>query len=352
MSKAVAPNARASVRKGFEVIMARGQNDLELSDLKLFNYLLDRAYFQLDKVSIHQIPIKDALGYLGHNSVARLEASLRRLGEVKIEIDYTQDDVEHSVSCHFLSYDVSRTENGILEYAPDKMMLRFLWEPKVYARINMRFFQLFRTLYGAKLYEIMALFQNRRIRTWTVTVEELREKLGVTRGQYERFDNLKKSVIDRAVNEVNELATFGVAVDMKKSGRGGRVTHLSFSIVPRADVIDTAGDGYTSGSRKNQRDPKTPDLLDGQTDEERGDDVAITTETIDRAHEILEQANLPADSIQTYLDDWRGMVKLRRIANPDHHFLQYLNLKVEAAREEDLGDLDPTLLDDLLEDFD
>jgi hypothetical protein len=352
MSKLVIPNARASVRKGFEVIMARGQNDLELSDLKLFNYLLDRAYFQLDKVSIHQIPVKDALGYLGHSSVARLEDSLRRLGKVQIEIDYTQDEVEHSVSCHFLSYDVSRTENGILEYAPDKMMLRFLWEPKVYARINMRIFQLFRTSYGAKLYEIMALFQNRRIRTWTVTVEELREKLGVSPSQYERFDNLKKAVIDRAVNDVNEIATFGVAVEMKKSGRGGRVTHLSFSIVPRADVIDTAGDGYPAASRKGQRDPKTPDLLDGQTDEERGSDMVVTSETIDRAHEILTQAGMPAESIQTYLDDWRGAVKMRRISDPDHHFLQYLNLKIEAAREDELGDLDPSLITDLLKDFD
>lgn len=351
MSKMVAANSRTTVRKGFEVIMARGQNDLELSDLKLFNYLLERAYFQLDKKSIHQVSVKDTLGYLGHGSVQRLEASLRRLCEVKIDIDYTQNDVMHTASCHFLSYDVSRTENGILDYAMDPIMLRFLWEPKVYARINMRFFQLFRNPYGARLYEIMALFQNRRIRTWTVTVDELREKLGVGPTQYERFDNLKKSVIDRAVCEVNELAPFGVAVDMKKSGRGGRVTHLSFSIVPRSDVIDTAGDGYFS-SRKGQRDPNTPDLLDGQTDEERGSDVVFSSETIDRAHEMLTAAEMPTDSIQMHLDDWRNAVKLRRINDPDHHFLQYLNLKIEAAREEDLGDLDPSLLSDLLKDFD
>jgi hypothetical protein len=350
MSKLVAYNGRPSVRKGYEVIMARGQNDLELADLKLFNYLLEKAYWHLEKRSIHEIPVRDALGYLGHSSVARLEASLQRLGRVNVEIDYQQDDVLHSVTCHFLSYDVSKAEKGILQYAMDPIMLKFLWEPKVYAKINMRFFQQFRTSYGAKLYEIMALFQNRRQRTWVVSVEELREKLGVSPGQYERFDNLKKSVIDRALGEVNELATFGVSLDMVKGGRGGRVVELRFSIVPREQV--ELGSLGPASSKKPPRDPNTLDLLDGQTDSERGSEVVVSSEAIDQAHDMLNEAGMGVESMQGHLDEWREAIQRRRISDPNSHFLQFLQLKIDASREEDLADLDEDLFSDILKDFD
>jgi hypothetical protein len=349
MTKLVTYTGRP-VRKGYEVIMARGQNDLELADLKLFNFLLERAYWHLEKRSIHEIPVRDALGYLGHTSVARLETSLQRLGSVKVEIDYQQDDVMHSATCHFLSYDVSKAENGILQYAMDPIMLKFLWEPKVYAKINMRFFQQFRTSYGAKLYEIMALFQNRRQRTWVVSVEELREKLGVSPGQYERFDNLKKSVIDRALGEVNELATFGVSLEMVKGGRGGRVIELRFSIVPRSEV-ELGGSPALAG-KKSGRDPNTLDLMDGQTDLERGSEVVVSTEAIDRAHDMLEEAGMGVETVQRHLDDWRESIRRRQISDPSGHFLQFLQLRIEAARDEDLADIDADVFDDILKDFD
>ena len=349
MSKLVTYSGRP-LKKGYEVIMARGQNDLELADLKLFNFLLERAYWHLEKRSIHEIPVRDALGYLGHSSVARLETSLQRLGSVKVEIDYQQDDVRHSVTCHFLSYDVSKAENGILQYAMDPIMLKFLWEPSVYAKINLRFFQQFRTSYGMKLYEIMALFQNRRQRTWVVSVEELREKLGVSPGQYERMDNLKKSVIDRALGEVNELATFGVALEVVKGGRGGRVVELRFSIVPKAEV--EIGKPPALPAKKSNRDPNTLDLMDGQTDAERGSEVVVSTEAIDQAHRMLEEAGMGEEAVQRYLDEWRDSIRRRQISDPSGHFLQFLQLKIDAEREEDLADIDEDVFADILKDFD
>lgn len=203
---------RSTVCKSYEVIMARGKHQLDLQDMKAFLYLLHRSYIQSDNPGVQRVPVSEVLRYLGHTSVSHMQKSLRNLGSVKIEIDYQEGDEQRSVSCHFLSYDVSRTSNSMLEYAFDPILLKFIFEPEIYGKINMSLFSQFKTSQGAKLYAIMTLFKNRFHRTWTVSVDEFRARMGVSPDQYIRFDNLRRQVIEKAVTEINRIAPFGIEV--------------------------------------------------------------------------------------------------------------------------------------------
>src|SRR3546814_7974725 len=106
---------------------------------------------------------------------------------------------------HFLSYDLWRAEDGVLRFAFDPLLLQFLWEPKVFASLNLSRVRSFRSLYASKLYEAMSLYHKRFSPVWSVSMDDLRQFFGVA-GSHERFDNFRKKVIERAITEVNEVA--------------------------------------------------------------------------------------------------------------------------------------------------
>ncbi len=350
MNSVTLDSSRETVKKGREIILARGQHALELPDAKVFNYLLLRSYNRLTDRTIHEIPVSDALKILKHTSVARLEETLKRLGNVKIEFEYHKDGEDHSVACHFLSYDICQTENGVLKFAFDPILLKFLWEPAVYARINMQFFQQFKTTYGAKLYEILTLYFRRTYRTWSVSVEDLRVALGVRDDQYKRFDNLRRAVIDRAVDEVNALAPFGVELELVRGGLGGKVIELRFSVVPRSDLAAVPSDRVSSGKRQI-RDPQTVDIFDGRTDFERGTNLTVTNETLENARLILIEGGVQDFSVEEYLERWLQQSSGIVITDPDVNFISWVHASVEVRKDEVMAGVDEDLFASLLEDL-
>ncbi|MHA6345945.1 RepB family plasmid replication initiator protein [Roseivivax sp. CAU 1761] len=343
-------SAKGTVRKSYEVIMARGKYQLELQDMRLFIFLLHQSYGREDKTGIQFVPVADVLNYLGHRNLASLERSLRSLSSVKIEIDYEEEGQSRSVSCHFLSYDVSRTTNGTLEYAFDSILMRFIFEPKIYAKINMALFQQFKTTQGAKLFEIMSLFHKRTHRSWLVTVDEFRARLGIADDQYERFDNLRRSVIDRAVNEVNRLAPFGVVVDYIRGGRGGKVVSMEFKVVPRNELPLEALT-LEKARKPKGRDPQTVDMLTGHTDEETGRDLLVPHEAMQEALQVLEANSLGDADLPAYLDEWRETARQQKVTDPGAAFLQWLRLRFDASHEPDIDVFDADILENLLTEF-
>lgn len=338
------------VKKGYEVILARGQHELDLTDAKMFNFLLQHAYKRIGDQPIHQIPVRDALNYLGHRRLATLEQSLSNLGKVKIEINYQQDGVPHAVSCHFLSYDVSRAENGILQYAFDPILLRFLWQPKVYARINMKFLQQFKTVHGAKLFEIMSLYQNRYSRVWMVSIDELKAQLGVQDATYDRFDNFRRRILDRAVAEVNTYAAFNVDMEMIRSGRGGKCTSIKFSIVEK--VISGPSASIDHLHSTGWRDPNTVDFIDGKTDTERGSSLVISTATLGMAQQTIdENQDVSLDSLEQRVCEWRDQALGEIVRDSDENFMQWLNFKISKLQQTDFAPVDDQIFMNLLREF-
>ncbi|EPX83547.1 Initiator RepB protein [Salipiger mucosus DSM 16094] len=330
--------------------MARGKHQLDLQDMKTFLYLLHRSYNESADAGIQSVPVAELLNYLGHTSIKLMHRSLKNLGSVKIDIDYREGDDEHSVSCHFLSYDVSRTSNGMLEYAFDPILMRFIFEPQIYGKINMSLFSHFKTTHGAKLYEIMTLFKNRFHRTWTVPVDEFRDRFGIGTDQYCRFDNLKRHVIEKAVKEVNRIAPFGIDVSYIRGGKGGKVETLRFTVIPRTELpseaVATGNDPIPRG-----RDPKTVDMLTGQTDEENTLNLTVSDEALEEAVFIMSSNGTDEGELERYLDDWRASVAGQRVTDPGVNFLRWLRLKFSTRKETEMEQLDDSVIDSILAEY-
>jgi hypothetical protein len=122
------------LRKGSSVVTAVPYQNFPFTalDEHVFTYLLCRSYYDIEKGSVHTLPVRDVLEFTRLKGPAKLHESLRRLSSGLIEIDYIEKDSgdERTLFAHYLSADVSRTDKGMLTFAFDPILVPFLRDPR------------------------------------------------------------------------------------------------------------------------------------------------------------------------------------------------------------------------------
>lgn len=113
----------------------------------------------------------------------------------------------------------------------------------------------FTSSYANRLFEIVMQWQSIG-KTPTISLEELRSRLGVEEGQYSDMHNFKKRVLDIAVEQVSR-GDHIVTYEQHKKGR----TIIGFSFSFKLNK---------KRGQANQRNPDTIDWVNGQADNERG----------------------------------------------------------------------------------
>ena len=113
----------------------------------------------------------------------------------------------------------------------------------------------FTSSYANRLFEIVMQWQSIG-KTPTISLEELRGRLGVDEGQYSDMHNFKKRVRDIAVEQVSR-GDHIVTYEQHKKGR--TITGFSFSFKLNKKK-----------GKARQRDPDTIDWVNGQTDNVKG----------------------------------------------------------------------------------
>lgn len=102
--------------------------------------------------------------------------------------------------------------------------------------------------HGIRLYELLVQWES--VGTREVSVEWLRDALQLE-GRYPAIKDLKRWVIEPAVEQVNEHSPLAVSWSQRKSGR--RVSHLVFKFGPKAKASATS-----DASGKPPRTPRKP----------------------------------------------------------------------------------------------
>jgi len=81
-----------------------------------------------------------------------------------------------------------------------------------------------KTTYGLALYEL--ILQREKRRYWKVELEEFKRLMGAE-GKYEgRYDNLRRKIIDKAVDDINAITTYKLSYSPVREGR--KVAYLEF----------------------------------------------------------------------------------------------------------------------------
>jgi len=91
-----------------------------------------------------------------------------------------------------------------------------------------------------KMYELLKQYENTKEKTVVVTVEELRERLGIEKNEYDdRWDNFKRRVLDACQKALAEYTDIKFTYEPHgKRGKGNKILSLKFHIEGNKDYTD------------------------------------------------------------------------------------------------------------------
>lgn len=112
---------------------------------------------------------------------------------------------------------------GYTEFCFNHELKPFLLEVKQYAKYILRDFLPLKSFYSKRIYELIIQYKNTQNPSgeWQrkISVEDLKDYLGLNKGAYEKYNNLKNRVLVSSVEEINEKTNISISFEEKKQGR-------------------------------------------------------------------------------------------------------------------------------------
>ena len=208
------------------------QSKVSLLQRRAWNVLLANAYNELPDKDIHTVSMTELAAKLGFDSGNReyLKEVLQALRSCEVEWNLLDKDNKQvwGVASLLASAEI---KDGICTYGFAPHLRRKLYNPRVYAKLNLRLQNRFKSQYALVLWEIcFDYFDADRGQGETpfIPLETFRELLGIEKDEYPAFSIFNRAVIKPAIQEINDLTDYHVEVDQKRMGR--RVAELKFRI--------------------------------------------------------------------------------------------------------------------------
>ena len=223
--------AGSELKKHVGAVHVKGR--LSLLQRKVSNVLLYHAYEELPDTDIteHAISLKEIAEVTGFesNDHQMLRDVLEALVDLKIKWNIldSEGEEEWGVSS-FLAQAV--TKGGMCKYAYSPDLRRKLYNPEIYARINLSVQERFGSSYGLALYENCVRFRRTGSTGW-ITIEQWRNLLGVDPGRHEQFKYFNRDVLKPAIEEINRFSD--IRIEMQRRRKKRKIVALKFIIEER-----------------------------------------------------------------------------------------------------------------------
>ena len=209
------------------------QGNLTHLQRRAWNVLLANAYDELPTKEMHRVSIVELAEKLGFQSrnQEHLQGVLESLGEYVVEWNILGKDKKQIWGFAALLAS-AEIENGICTYAFAPHLRPKLYNPRVYAKMNLRLQNRFTRRHTLILWELCFDYFNTARgegETPFISLEKFRELMGMGPDEYTAFKSLNQWIIKPAVEEINELTNFFVEVERKRMGRN--IAFLKFRIL-------------------------------------------------------------------------------------------------------------------------
>ena len=208
------------------------QSKISLLQRRAWNVLLANAYNELADKDIHSVSMVELAAKLGFGDGNQeyLKEVLRSLRSCEVEWNLLNKDNKEvwGVASLLASAEI---ENGICTYGFAPHLRRQLYNPRIYAKLNLRLQNQFTSRYALILWEVcFDYFDTDRDQGETpfIPLETYRELMGLQTDDYTTFKSLNQWVIKPAIKEINDLTNYHVEVEQKRIGR--RIGELKFRI--------------------------------------------------------------------------------------------------------------------------
>ena len=199
---------------------------------KAWNILLANAYDELPNKDIHSVNIVELGLKLGFDSgnIDYLKDVLEQLVDCTVKWNILEKDkeVEWGVASLLAN---AKIRDGLCTYSFAPELRYKLYNPRVYAKLNLRLQNKFKSRYALILWEVCFDYFD-RVReegeTPFIPLEDFRELMGLEEEAYPDFKVLNRNVVKESIQEINELTNYHVEVELKRIGR--KVGELKFRI--------------------------------------------------------------------------------------------------------------------------
>ena len=208
------------------------QSKISLLQRRAWNVLLANAYNELPDKEIHSVSVVELAAKLGFGDGNQeyLKEMLRSLRSCEVEWNLLNKDNKQEWGVAGLLAEV-RLADGICFYQfPHTLRLK-LYNPRVYAKLNLRLQNQFKSRYALVLWEVCFDYydtERDQGETAFIPLKIFRELMGLEADDYTTFKSLNQWVIKPAIKEINALTSYHVEVEQKRLGR--RIAELKFRI--------------------------------------------------------------------------------------------------------------------------
>ena len=208
------------------------QSKISLLQRRAWNVLLANAYNELPDKEIHSVSVVELAAKLGFGDGNQeyLKEMLRSLRSCEVEWNLLNKDNKQVWGIAGLLASVE-IEEGICSYEFPKPLRLKLHNPRVYAKLNLRLQNRFRSRYALVLWEVcFDYFDTDRDQGETpfIPLEVFKSLMGLEKDEYPIFKELNRNVIKPAIKEINDLTDYHVEIEQKRLGR--RIAELKFRI--------------------------------------------------------------------------------------------------------------------------
>lgn len=200
-------------------------NDITLLQRRAWNVLLAHAYDELPIKEEHSIKISKLVKTLNYEStnIKYLKETLKALVDTKVEWNLLGRDGKEVWGVAALLAQVElEAHQGTCTYAYAPAIRKRLYNPAIYAKVNLWLQNKFSSKHTLALYECCVDWynvSNRCGETPWIPIPVLRKSLGVPDGTHYEFKKFNGRVIKKAIDEINTVSDLSVSVKYKRQGR-------------------------------------------------------------------------------------------------------------------------------------
>jgi hypothetical protein len=220
----------------------RGQS-LTLRAAKLFLLLVQEAGVRVVDDHQHRIPYA-FLNETFHRGKGELQAAVLELHGTTISVRVTDAGSRPFTLSGSILSDVEREDEDLVgaevRFQFSKAMREVIRSSTHWAAISRRAVMAFESKYALRLYLVLALRAGLRKTSEDFTLEDFRALVGVDEGSLDRWQDIKRRVLEPAREEINHLAGFRMEFLPIKRGRKVIGVKLLWGRKGSAELVEAA----------------------------------------------------------------------------------------------------------------
>ncbi|MDV2583476.1 replication initiation protein [Alkalibacillus haloalkaliphilus] len=220
-------NSEHLVTKSNNLIEARHRHSLTTREQKIILTAVSMIQPDDDDFKTYEIEIREfhnLLGLEGREYYTQTKEVIRGLMSKVIEIPRKDGGW---LICNWASHVEYIEGQGRIEFGFDPKLKPYLLQLKqAFTSYRLSNILSLKSAYAIRLYELMKKWQY--LGKWKVSVDQLKEMLGIPKEKYKQYGHLKSRVINYAIQELNTKTDIKVSFEEVRKSR--RVDKLIFTI--------------------------------------------------------------------------------------------------------------------------